>query len=72
MLTLAFAANAASFAPQYKSDMRDVAGELAPYLRSGDTVLVGSPDQSALAYYYLPAGLRFATPMGPRPRTPAT
>jgi mannosyltransferase len=65
VLTLAFAANAASFAPRYKSDVRDVAGELAPYLHSGDTVLVGDPDQTALAYYYLPAGLRYATPMGP-------
>jgi mannosyltransferase len=65
VLTLAFAANAASFSPQYKSDMRDVAGELAPYLRPGDGVLVAQPDQSALAYYYLPAGLRFATTMGP-------
>jgi 4-amino-4-deoxy-L-arabinose transferase-like glycosyltransferase len=65
VLTLAFAANAASFAPQYKSDVRDVAGELTPYLHSGDTVLVGDPDQTALAYYYLPAGLRYASPMGP-------
>ena len=65
VLTLAFAANAASFAPQYKSDMRDVAGELAPYLRPGDVVLLAQPDQSALASYYLPAGLRFATTMGP-------
>lgn len=65
LLTLAFAANAASFAPQYKSDLRDVAGELAPYLHAGDLVLVAAPEQSALAYYYLPAGLRFASPMGP-------
>ncbi len=65
VLTLAFAANAASFAPQYKSDLRDVAGELTPYMRPGDLVLVGQPEQSALAYYYLPAGLRFASPMGP-------
>jgi mannosyltransferase len=65
VLTLAFAANSASFTPQFKSDMRDVAGELAPYLHRGDLVLVGAPDQSALAYYYLPAGLRYASPMGP-------
>ncbi|MEA2212191.1 MAG: mannosyltransferase [Solirubrobacteraceae bacterium] len=65
VLTLAFAANAASFAPQHKSDMRDVAGELASYMRPGDVVVVGQPEQSPLAYYYLPAGLRFASPMGP-------
>jgi mannosyltransferase len=65
VLTLAFAANAASFAPQHKSDLRDVAGELASYMRPGDVVVVGQPEQSSLAYYYLPAGLRFASPMGP-------
>jgi mannosyltransferase len=65
VLTLAFAANSASFTPQFKSDMRDVAGELAPYLHRGDLVLVAAPDQSALAYYYLPAGLRYASLMGP-------
>jgi mannosyltransferase len=65
VLTLAFVANSASFAPQYKSDMRDVAGELAPYLRPGDVVLVAQPDQTPLASYYFPAGVRFATPLGP-------
>jgi mannosyltransferase len=64
-LTLVFLANPASFSPQHKSDMRDVAGELAPYMRPGDVVLVGMPEQSPLAWYYLPAGLRFATTMGP-------
>jgi hypothetical protein len=65
VLTLAFVANTASFAPQYKSDMRDVAGELAPYLNRGDLVVVGAPEQTPLAWYYLPAGLRFANLMGP-------
>ena len=64
-LTLAFAANAASFAPQHKSDLADIAGELAPDLRAGDLVLVAQPDQTPLAYYYLPAGLRYASPLGP-------
>jgi mannosyltransferase len=65
ILSIAFVANAASFTPKNKSDMRDVAGELAPYLRSGDLVVLGAPEQSSLAWYYLPAGLRFATTMGP-------
>ncbi len=65
VLTLAFVANPASFAPQHKSDMRDVAGELAPYLQPGDLVVAGAPEQSPLAWYYLPGGLRFATTMGP-------
>jgi hypothetical protein len=64
-LSIVFVADPASFSPQYKSDMRDVAGELAPYLRPGDLVLVAEPEQSPLAWYYLPGGLRFATPIGP-------
>ncbi|HEX8975840.1 MAG TPA: glycosyltransferase family 39 protein [Solirubrobacteraceae bacterium] len=65
VLTLAFAANAASFAPQHKSNLADIAGELSPELRAGDVVLVAQPDQTPLAYYYLPAGLRYASPLGP-------
>lgn len=65
LLSLAFLADPASFSPPYKSDMRDVAGELSPYLRPGDLVLVGEPQQSPLAWYYLPGGLRFATLTGP-------
>jgi len=64
VLSIAFLADPASFSPQYKSDMRDVAGEIAPYLRPGDLVLVAEPEQSPLAWYYLPSGLRFATTMG--------
>ncbi len=63
-LSIVFVADPASFSPQYKSDMRDVAGELAPYLRPGDLVLVAEPEQSPLAWYYLPGGLRFATTTG--------
>jgi hypothetical protein len=65
ILSVAFLAHTASFTPKYKSDMRDVAGEVAPYMRPGDLVLVGEPEQAPLAWYYLPAGLRFATTMGP-------
>ncbi len=65
VISVAFVANAASFSPKYKSDMRDVAGELAPRLAAGDLVLAAAPEQTPLAWYYLPAGLRYATPMGP-------
>ena len=47
-----------SYSPQYKSDMRDVGGEMAPLLHQGDLVVVGQPDQTPLAWYYLPAGLQ--------------
>ena len=65
VISVAFLANPASFSPKYKSDMRDVTGELAPLLRPGDMVLSAAPEQVPLAYYYLPAGLRFASTMGP-------
>jgi mannosyltransferase len=64
-LVVIFWANPKSYAPQYKSDMRDVAGELAPRLHQGDLVVVGQPEQVPLAWYYLPAGLRYADTTGP-------
>src|SRR5438270_889188 len=60
-----FLANPASFTPQYKSDMRDVGAEMAPLLHPGDLVVVGQPEQTPLNWYYLPAGLRFASTIGP-------
>ncbi|HET8976615.1 MAG TPA: glycosyltransferase family 39 protein [Solirubrobacteraceae bacterium] len=65
LFCIAFLANAASFAPGYKSDMQDVAAEMAPLLHPGDLVVVGQPEQTPLAWYYLPAGLRFASTTGP-------
>ncbi len=65
VISIAFVANAASFSAKYKSNLRDVSGELAPLMRTGDTVLVGEPEQAPLAWYYLPSGLRFATLTGP-------
>ncbi len=63
-LTVVFWANPASYTPQYKSDMRDLAGEMNPYLHAGDLVIVGQPEQTPLAWYYLPTGLRFADTTG--------
>jgi hypothetical protein len=68
VITCAFLANAASFIATYKSDMSDVGAELSSTLRPGDTVLVAQPEQAALAAYYLPGGLRFATALGADPR----
>jgi hypothetical protein len=65
VIACGFLLNAASFVPQYKSDVRDLSGELASDLRPGDLVLVAQPEQTALAWYYLPGGLQFATPLGP-------
>ncbi len=60
-----FMARPSAFEPQYKSDMQDIAGELAPMLHQGDLVIVGQPEQVPLAYYYLPSGLRFSSTIGP-------
>ena len=62
---VAFLANPKSFAPNYKSDMKGVAAEVGPLLHPGDWVVVGQPDQAPLAWYYLPAGLRWESTLGP-------
>ncbi len=65
-LSCAFLANPYAFAPKHKSDMRYVAATMGPLLHQGDTVVVGQPEQTTLAWYYLPAGLHFAnTARGP-------
>jgi mannosyltransferase len=65
VLSIVFLAHTASFAPQYKSDMRNVSGELTPLLHEGDLVILGQPEETTLAWYYLPAGLRYASTIGP-------
>jgi mannosyltransferase len=64
-ITIAFCANPGSFAPAHKSDMQQVAGQLGPLLHQGDVVAVAQPEQTPLAYYYLPAKLRWSTTLGP-------
>ncbi len=66
VLSVVFVAHYTSFTPEYKSDMRDVAAEVAPYLHPGDLVISGQPEQVPLAYYYLPGGLRYASTLGPK------
>ena len=39
--------------------------QLGPLLHPGDAVAVAQPEQTPLAYYYLPAGLRWSTTLGP-------
>jgi len=63
-LCVVFLAKPASFTPQYKSDMRDVSGEMTPLLHRGDLVIVGQPEQVPLTWYYLPGGLRYASTIG--------
>jgi hypothetical protein len=60
-----FLARPGAFAPAYKSDMRDVGGEMSALVHRGDVVLVSEPEEVPLAWYYLPAGLRYANSIGP-------
>ncbi len=63
-LSIVFVVHIASYAPQFKSDMRDIGGEVAPQLHRGDLVIVGQPEEVPLAWYYLPSGLRYANTLG--------
>lgn len=63
-VAVAFLANPTTYTPQYKSDMRDVAAEMSPMLAPHDQVIVGQPEQTPLAWYYLPGNLRFANTTG--------
>jgi hypothetical protein len=66
-LSVVFLLNPGSVTSGYKSDMRDVGGELAPLVHPGDLVVSGQPEQTPLAWYYLPDGLRYANTIGPVP-----
>jgi hypothetical protein len=63
--TVLFLLHPSTFAYPHKSDMRDIAGQVNPQLHAGDLVVVAQPEQTPLAYYYLPAGLRYASTIGP-------
>ena len=64
VLIIAFNFDPGSFAPGHMSNMQDVSGELAPMLHTGDVVAMSQPEQTPLADYYLPAGLKYTTTMG--------
>ncbi len=61
LLALWYLHNPAAFAPSVKSNMKNVAAEMAPQLHRGDLVVLGQPDMTPLAWYYLPGGLRYTT-----------
>jgi MFS family permease len=65
LVALIFLARPVTYAPQHKSDMQDIGGEMGPLMQQGDLVIVGQPEQTPLAYYYLPAGLNFSSTIGP-------
>jgi mannosyltransferase len=63
-LSVIFVVHVSSYAPQFKSDMRDISGEMTPLLHKNDLVLAAQPDSTPLAWYYLPPGLQYATSLG--------
>lgn len=65
VLSIVFVLHSSVYVHPYKSDMRDVAGEMASRLHPGDLVIVGQPESVPLAWYYLPDGLRYASTIGP-------
>jgi mannosyltransferase len=62
--SIVFLANPASFTPEFKSDVRDIGGEMTPLVHPHDLVIVTQPEQVPLAWYYLPPGLQYANPIG--------
>lgn len=65
VLSVIFVVHVSVYAHPYKSDMRDIAGEMRPLLHPGDLVVNAQPESTPLAYYYLPSGLHYATTLGP-------
>ncbi len=65
LLSIVFVLQEVPYVHPFKSDMRDVSGELTPLLQRGDLVVVAQPEQVPLSYYYLPAGLHYASTLGP-------
>jgi mannosyltransferase len=59
-----FWANPTPYVDGYKSDVRDIGAEAGSQMRTGDLVIVGQPEQTPLAWYYLPGGLRYADTAG--------
>ncbi len=63
-LSVVFVAHLSSYAPQFKSDMRDIGGEVTPLLHRDALVVNSQPDSTPLSWYYLPPGLQYATTIG--------
>ncbi len=60
-----FSADPAAFISSHPSNMNQVAAQLGGRLHRGDVVAVAQPEQTPLAAYYLPSGVRYTTTLGP-------
>jgi hypothetical protein len=65
VFSVIFLINPSSYTPAYKSDVRDISGEMTPHLHAGDLVISAQPEQIPLTWYYLPPKLRYASTIGP-------
>jgi hypothetical protein len=65
VFSVIFLINPSSYTPAYKSDVRDISGEMTPRLHSGDLVVSAQPEQVPLTWYYLPPDMRYASTVGP-------
>lgn len=65
LLIVIFCVDPAAFASSHPSNMNEVAGQLGGRLHRGDVVAVAQPEQTPLAWYYLPAGVRWESTLGP-------
>jgi mannosyltransferase len=65
VLMIIMVADPAAFATTHPSNMNEVAAQMGGRLHHGDLVVAAQPEQTPLAWYYLPAGLRWASTLGP-------
>jgi mannosyltransferase len=64
-VVVVFCADPGAFAPGHQSNMREVSAQLGRSLHPGDVVVVAQPEQTPLAWYYLPSGFRYVSTLGP-------
>jgi hypothetical protein len=55
------------YVQENKSNVDKIAQRIGDRIRPGELVVSTQPEQVPVLHYYLPAGLRYATPMGPVP-----
>jgi hypothetical protein len=65
LFSICFMMRPSAFLAQHKSDVQDLSAQMWPLMHPGDEVVVGQPEQTALAYYYFGAGLKWANTIGP-------
>jgi len=65
VFSVIFLINPSSYTPAYKSDVRDISGEMSSRMHAGDLVVSAQPEQIPLTWYYLRPNLRYANTIGP-------